>query len=75
MELAELALRLRGGQDAAAMDTLAAAYAEVGQFEDAVRVVDSAIQLARIGGPANLLRQLEQRRTAYVAGNPARIAP
>jgi hypothetical protein len=53
---------------------LAAAYAEAGRFEDAVKTTDKAIALANENGDlafANLnkqLRQLFQNRKAYREG-------
>ena len=54
------------------LDTLAAAYAEVGRFSDAIRTIDSAIELGRATGSKQLSEYLERRRALFVAGKPAR---
>jgi len=46
VRLAERAQRLTNGSDANILDTLAAAYAEVGDFASAVRTARSALQVA-----------------------------
>lgn len=46
VELAEKANRLSGGESAGILGTLAAAYAEVGRFQDAVNAGEHALRLA-----------------------------
>ena len=46
LELAERAIRLSNGNDPKRLGTLAAAYAEVGRFSEAVETADRAIDLA-----------------------------
>lgn len=57
---------------AAALDTLAAAYAEAGQLANAVRGVQEAIALARATGDTNGAAQMEERLKLYQAGQPYR---
>ncbi len=52
LKLAEKALELM--PDASALDTLAAAYAEAGRFEDAVRVMERIITMVERGETENL---------------------
>jgi hypothetical protein len=51
---------------------LAAAYAEVGQFEDACRQAEKALTLANQRGLADLARQIAGRLELYRAGKPYR---
>jgi len=53
----------------AVLDTLAAAYAEAGRFDDAVRTMEKACELIGEGGPAEELRA---RLDLYRAGRPYR---
>jgi tetratricopeptide (TPR) repeat protein len=72
--LAQRALELSGGQDPAYLDTLAAAYAAAGRFDDAVQTVAKALELARKAGQDKLAQSLAdhlaryQRGEAYVEG-------
>ncbi len=55
------------------LDTLAAAYAEVGRFEDAVGIMDHAIRLAeQAAQPAPGLEGYRNRQAMYRAGRPYR---
>ncbi len=65
--LAERLARGTGRRDAGFLDTLAAAYAEAGRFDDAVAVATEARALAP---PDALGRELEQRLALYRAGRP-----
>jgi tetratricopeptide (TPR) repeat protein len=63
-------------RDAAAVEndvlcsTLAAAYAEVGRFDDAVRVVTRAVELARARGDERNASSFEIQLALYRAGRP-----
>ena len=70
VELAEHSCRLTGYKDAVSLDTLAASYAEAGRFDDATRIISSAIEVAKASGEDQLVRHLEQRRAIYAAGRP-----
>jgi tetratricopeptide (TPR) repeat protein len=55
------------------LDTLAAAYAESGRFDDAVRIMDEAIERAKgMAAEALRLASYEERRALYAAGKPYR---
>lgn len=55
VEVAERAVSLTGRQDTMSLDTLSAAYAEVGRFDDAVATAGEALALAdRQGGRASV---------------------
>ena len=68
---ARRAVELAGENNAGSLDTLAAAYAELGDFEQAVRWQQRAVQKA-----ADPLKDgLRRRLDLYIAGNPFRDAP
>lgn len=72
VQLAETAARARNMTDPVSLDTLAAAYAEVGRFDDARRTIAAAIELARPLNSKPFLDHLEARQALYAAGQPAR---
>jgi spermidine synthase len=68
--LAQRANQLAGGRNPIFLRTLAAAYAEAGQFGDAMRSVQGAIELARAMGWQDLARELNGELKLYEAGLP-----
>jgi Flp pilus assembly protein TadD len=70
VELAQWANRLTGGGNPTALYTLAAAYAEAGQFSDAVRNAQKAMDLAQAAGQQNLAAQIGSELKLYEAGLP-----
>ncbi len=69
---AEQVARTAGTNNPALLDTLAAAYAEAGQFENAVATAERAILLTRQAGqPTN---DLESRRQLYAARQPFHVS-
>ena len=75
VELAKRADGLVGGTNTLVLRTLAAAYAENGEFANAVRTASSAIQLARIHGEGSLVTDLDQQISLYQLGMPYRETP
>ena len=71
VELAVRCCQLTSYQVATPLSTLAAAYAEVGQFDDAIKWQTAAIKLARAHRQADLTARL----TLYQAGKPYRAIP
>ncbi len=71
-QLAERANRLTGGENPNMLDTLAAAYAEAGQFREAVANAQHALQLAQAHGEQVLVAQLDAKLRLYAAGKPFR---
>jgi tetratricopeptide (TPR) repeat protein len=67
--------RLSGGNNPALLDTLAAAYAESGQFPEAVDAAQRALALARSQNNPALEDTLRQHIKLLQAGSPLRSAP
>jgi tetratricopeptide (TPR) repeat protein len=67
--------RLFGGNNPVRLDTLAAAYAESGQFPEAVAAAQRALALARSQNNAALADTLRQHIKLLQAGSPLRSAP
>jgi tetratricopeptide (TPR) repeat protein len=72
VKLAERAVELRKGQDAEQLDTLAAAYAESGRFEDAIKTAQRGIQGAKAAGQTNLVATIASRLRLYQSKQPYR---
>jgi Flp pilus assembly protein TadD len=66
------ALQLTGGKDAQVLDTLAAAYAEKGQFANAVPTARRAQALAAQQNQAALAEAIGSRIALYQADRPYR---
>ena len=72
VELAEKLCMLTDYQQPLAMDTLAAAYAETGNFDMAVETAQKALDLALQLGPEELVIGLKNRLKLYKMGQPYR---
>jgi Flp pilus assembly protein TadD len=72
VELAAQADRLVAGTNTLVLRTLAAAYAENGEFANAIRTAQSAMQLARMHGEESLTTDLDQQIGLYQLGIPYR---
>ena len=70
VRLAERSCALTGQKNAALLDTLAAAYAEAGQFDQALATAQKIRTLSPTSVPLGLLEKLEQRVQLYQAGKP-----
>jgi len=66
--LAERACAQTGNSAFPYLDTLAAAYAAAGRFQEAVATAQKAIELARAGAQTQLVREMEQRLELYRTG-------
>ncbi len=62
---AMVACKGEGRKNPEYLDTLAAAYAEAGRFEQAVRTAKKSIELARSAGDENLAQEVEHRLGLY----------
>jgi tetratricopeptide (TPR) repeat protein len=65
-------LRRAGHPNAIVLRTLAAAYAEVGRFPDAIETARKAQELANRAGDAGLANDLESNIQSYQANQPLR---
>ena len=68
--LAEQVVQSTRNQNAQALDTLAAAYAEVGRFADAIQTAHRAAALATSQGSPDLAAEIRSRIPLYEAGRP-----
>jgi tetratricopeptide (TPR) repeat protein len=74
VKLAERAARLSAGRDPVILDTLAAAYAEAGQFAAAVQTAQQALSLATSQHNTTLAEKITDRIKRYRAGTACREA-
>ena len=72
IRLATRAAELTGWQQPAVLETLAAAHAEAGHFEDAVKVIQAAIALLNENGAVDEAHNLELRFQSFQAHQPWR---
>jgi Flp pilus assembly protein TadD len=70
VELAEWACAATQQRDANALDTLAAAYAAVGRFPQAVKTAEKAASVARAAGQTAHADRITKRLDDYRAGRP-----
>jgi tetratricopeptide (TPR) repeat protein len=75
VRLAERACVLTKRQKTAMLDTLAAAYAEAGRFDDAVKIAEEIRALAVLAHDTNTADTARQRLALYQAGKPYRDEP
>jgi Tfp pilus assembly protein PilF len=75
VRLAEHAAALTRHRDLAALDALAAAYAAVARFPDAIRIAQIGRELATAAGQAAVAEEFLQRIDLYHKGLPLRVRP
>ncbi len=75
VELAQRAVRLSDGREPTVLGTLAAAYAEAGQFPEAVQTARKALQVAAQQNNPTLTESLRAKLPIYEAGTPFRTPP
>jgi protein O-mannosyl-transferase len=75
VEIARLADQLSGGTNTVVLRTLAAAYAETGQFGKAIESARTAVQLARMHDDDSLTMELEQQIALYRLHKPYHETP
>jgi len=71
--LAEKANDITAGKDPTVLDALAAAYAESGQYSQAVSTAQRALDLATTHGDASLVQGIRYRMSLYQSNKPFRI--
>jgi tetratricopeptide (TPR) repeat protein len=69
IRLAEQGCDLTEHSDPVGLMILAAAYAQAGQFDVAIKTIEGALQLAEAAGNAELVAQLRDRLKRYQEGN------
>jgi hypothetical protein len=74
VELAEDAIQRSGNRNAIILRTLAAAYAECGQFSEAIRTAQEALDLAVAQGNSDLIADLHSNTDSYRMNLPLRDA-
>lgn len=74
IDLARKAVKLVGDKFPRFMDTLAAAYAECGNFAEARRVIEKTIPIVKANGPLELAEKLPERLKLYRDCQPLREA-
>jgi tetratricopeptide (TPR) repeat protein len=72
VRLAEQACELTHRQEPVPLSTLAAAYAEVGRYDDAVTTAQAAITIAQEKGETNFVDKMKQCLQLYTAHKPYR---
>ena len=72
VRLALQANELTGGTRPVILHTLAAAYAEVGKFDDAIRTTRNAIEVAQAKGREAMVAELNEELQQYQARKPMR---
>jgi protein O-mannosyl-transferase len=72
VKLAEKAADLTGHKQPAILNTLAAAYAESGRFDDALATANRALELAKQSNHTNLFPRIEHAIVLYQARTPMR---
>jgi spermidine synthase len=75
LALADRAKQLTGGQEPSILDTLSAAYAEKGRFEQAIEIERQALALAAQRGNATLAATLKVHLAKYESHIPLREPP
>lgn len=72
VELAQHACELTGYKNPNFLDTLAAAYAAAGRFDNAVKTAKQALDIAKSGGQEDLINEIQNHIKLYQAGQPYR---
>src|SRR5207247_5465862 len=73
VRLAEQACRISGCKQSGLLDTLAAAYANAGRFEEAVKTGEEAFSIAKAAGENNFADSIRARIDLYKKGSPFRV--
>jgi arylsulfatase A-like enzyme/Flp pilus assembly protein TadD len=75
IQLAQRACELANQKNAGFLDTLAAAYAAAGRFDDAAATAEKAVQLIASGDNKQRLQKVRERLELYRQGKPYRKTP
>lgn len=74
LQVAQQALGVAGRARVRILDTLAAAYAELGRYDEAIEAAERALGQARKGGAVRLAEEIEGRLALYRQRRPYRQA-
>jgi tetratricopeptide (TPR) repeat protein len=72
VRLAEQACRISGCKESGELDTLAAAYANAGRFEEAIKTDEEAFSIAKAAGENDFADSIRARIDLYKKGSPFR---
>ena len=72
IKLAEHACELINYENASFLDTLSVAYAAVGRFDEAIKIAEKAVNLARSENDLKLVNEIQKHLESYKAGQPYR---
>src|SRR5438034_1969101 len=72
VRLAQQACQISGCKQSGLLDTLAAAYANAGRFEEAVKTGEEAFSIAKAAGENNFADSIRARIDLYKKGSPFR---
>jgi tetratricopeptide (TPR) repeat protein len=75
LRLSQQAIALVGDAEPAYLNTLAAAHAEIGSYDQALTIAQRGHLLAERAGRTNLAAQIRERLKLYEAGRPWRELP
>ena len=70
LEFAEKACKLTEYNKPDFLDTIAAVYAAIGRFSEAVVTAEKALELARSSGKEKLVLEIQNRLSLYKTGKP-----
>ncbi len=70
VEYAQNACELTGYKEPLFLDTLAAAYAAAGRFDDAIATAEQAVNAAKTSGQEELAGKIQKRMEQYKVGQP-----
>ena len=73
--IARQLVQARRAPDPLLLTTLAAAYAETGQFPQAVATAERALALAKSAGQTILALEVQSQLDLYRTGRPCRVTP
>jgi Flp pilus assembly protein TadD len=73
VRLAERACQISGHKQSGPLDTLAAAYANAGRFEEAIKTGEEAFSIAKAAGENDLADSIRARIDLYKKGSPFRL--
>jgi protein O-mannosyl-transferase len=74
VHLAEQVCRISGCKESRELDTLAAAYANAGRFEEAIKTGEAAFSTAKAAGENDFADAIRARIALYKEGSPFRLS-